>query len=86
MRSCGGVRFTAMPAHIRGELVNKDAYKKRLLDLPLRVTSYDYSRLVAVLNAIVAASVTMSEALQVSFYEKLLTEDPADSSDGQKPN
>ncbi|HEX2851874.1 MAG TPA: HEPN/Toprim-associated domain-containing protein [Opitutaceae bacterium] len=69
----------------QGELVNKDAYKKRFLEQTSRVASYDYSRLLAVLKNIVASSVTMSEAMQVSFYEDLLAEDASDSGDASPP-
>jgi hypothetical protein len=53
----------------QGELVNKESYKKRFLELTSRDEAYDYARLRAVLNEIVASSVAMSEALQMLSYD-----------------
>lgn len=69
----------------QGELVNKNAYKKRFLDQNARAENYDYTRLVAVLNSIVASSVSMSEAIEIAGYEDRMAEEGSDSADGPEP-
>ncbi len=66
----------------QGELVNKDAYKTRFLDENARTKSYDYTRLGAVLNSIVASSMSMSEAIKMAVYEDPIAEEASNSGKG----
>ena len=59
----------------QGELVNKETYKKRFLEQNSRAETYDKSRLLAVLNGVVASSVAISEGIQLVSYK-----DPLDVS------